>query len=202
MIYWLLLWFLISLWFHAFHSIFPPGKDCAFIALDKKCQALTYKLSLHWQHTSTLNHPWLDVGACLHLFFLVDFSTDLFDVGWIENCTRFLYWVRLIHNQAADQSGIWTVIFLSKQCSELRMPLIIRLCFLRSPDLMHSKGSTVESGYQAHIAIKRTFAIRRIPSSCQNRYKPSLTGAVVGRTKLDEHEYERRALTSIRNEAN
>ena len=60
----------------------------------------------------------------------------------------------------------------------------------------------VESGYQAHIAIKCTFAIRRMPSSCQNLYKPSLTGAVVGGTKLDEHEYERRALTSIRNEAN
>ena len=37
----------------------------------------------------------------------------------------------------------------------------------------------VLSGYQAHIAIKRTLAIRRMPSSRQNLYKPLLTGAVL-----------------------
>ena len=41
-----------------------------------------------------------------------------------------------------------------------------------------SNIGTVELGYMAHIAIERTFAIRRMPSSCQNLYKPLLTGAV------------------------
>ena len=50
--------------------------------------------------------------------------------------------------------------------------------------------TTVESGYQAHIAIKRTFAIRRMLYSCQNLYEPLLTGALVGDTKLNVHEYK------------
>ena len=37
---------------------------------------------------------------------------------------------------------------------------------------------TVESGYLAHLVIKRTFAIRRMPSSGQNLHKALLTGAV------------------------
>ena len=50
---------------------------------------------------------------------------------------------------------------------------------------------TVESGHQAHIAIKRALAIRCMLYSCKNLYEPSLTGAVVGETKLNVHEYER-----------
>ena len=43
---------------------------------------------------------------------------------------------------------------------------------------MKVSRSTVESGYQVHINITRTFAICRMQSSCQNVYKLSLTGVV------------------------
>ena len=56
---------------------------------------------------------------------------------------------------------------------------------------------TVESGYQAHLFIRRTFAIRRMPSSCQNLHKLLLTGAVTLRVTLRVAVLAKRATRPI-----